>query len=599
MRSTKISRYALIVAVLLITSRGWTQYPLHIMPVDKDSLFIHKQLGLLNSFKNKDACSEYIYTLPALLQAKGYLTASVDSVGADEASTTIRIYIGETYRWARIDVSGVDPTLLSGVAWNERSFSHRLLDFRQYQARQQQLLGYLENNGYPFGKVSLDSITLGSNGEVSAKLKVEKGPLYHIDSIRLYGTGKISNEFMQRYLNIPNGSVYKKERLEAISRKILELPYVQEQQPWTLAMLGTGSVVNLYLKPKKSSQINALVGFLPSSDPLLGNKVLVTGEATVNLKNALGNGETIGLNWQQLQAGSPRLNLLFQQPYLFHSPFGMNASFDLFKQDSSYINVNMMLGAQYAFSAAQTGAVFIRNMISSLLDVDTVQVLASRTLPSEADIRAVSLGLSYEFNNTDYRFNPRKGNEVQFMGSVGTKKIKENPQIAKLKDPADPDFSYASLYDTVKLSSYQLLLRGSAAHYFSLSHASTLKLGFNGGVYNSPTTYRNELFRIGGYKLLRGFDEESILASQFAVGTLEYRYLIGLNSYLFTFMDGGWAKNSVPGFNLNSTFLGFGLGLAFETKAGIFNISYALGKREDTKFNFRDAKIHLGYVSFF
>jgi len=122
---------------------------------------------------------------------------------------------------------------------------------------------------------------------------------------------------------------------------------------------------------------------------------------------------------------------------------------------------------------------------------------------------------------------------------------------------------------------------------------------FNGGVYNSPTTYRNELFRIGGYKLLRGFDEESILAAQYAVCTLEYRYLIGLNSFLFTFVDAGWAKNNVPGYNLNSSFLGLGLGLAFETKAGIFNISYAMGKRDNTNLNFHDAKIHLGYVSFF
>lgn len=378
------------------------------------------------------------------------------------------------------------------------------------------------------------------------------------------------------------------------SLDIFPVPYSRMLSIWY-----NGPVINLYLKPKKSSQINALVGFLPSSNPVLGNKVLITGEATINLKNALGNGESIGVNWQQLQAGSPRLNLAFQQPYLFNSPFGVSTSFDLYKQDSSYINVNLLLGVQYTLSAHQTGSVFIKDMISSLLNLDTLQIIASHALPTEADIRSVSVGVTYEFNNTDYRFNPRRGNELQFTGSVGTKKIKENPQIMKLKDPFDSSFSFASLYDTVRLSSYQFLLRAAGAHYFFLSHASTLKLGFNGGVYNSPSTYRNELFRIGGYKLLRGFDEESILASQYAVGTLEYRYLIGLNSFLFTFLDGGWAKNNVPGYNLNNTFLGFGLGLAFETKAGIFNISYALGKRDDTNFNFHDAKIHLGYVSFF
>ena len=49
----------------------------------------------------------------------------------------------------------------------------------------------------------------------------------------------------------------------------------------------------------------------------------------------------------------------------------------------------------------------------------------------------------------------------------------------------------------------------------------------------------------------------------------------------------------------NSSFLGTGLGMAFETKAGIFNITYAVGKRDGDKFNFRQSKIHLGYVNYF
>ncbi len=41
------------------------------------------------------------------------------------------------------------------------------------------------------------------------------------------------------------------------------------------------------------------------------------------------------------------------------------------------------------------------------------------------------------------------------------------------------------------------------------------------------------------------------------------------------------------------------LGMAFETKAGIFNISYAASKEDDQKFNLRQSKIHLGYVNYF
>ncbi|HEY4109901.1 BamA/TamA family outer membrane protein [Puia sp.] len=598
---TKVRRYSrtILWVLCLLPLGGWAQYVLRIEPVDKDPEFIRTKLGITTSFRSREVCTEYIYNLIPLLQAKGYFTASVDTVSYGPASATLRLFLGHAWRWAAIDTRRVDPTLLAAVAWNPKTFSHRLLDFRQFENRQQLMLDYLENNGYPFARVSLDSVALRDSGEVSAVLQVDKGPLYKIDSIRVYGTARISTEFLQRYLNIPVGSIYRKDRLEAITKKLLELAYVQEQQPWNLTMLGAGSIINLYLKPKKSSQINALVGFLPSSDPTLGNKILVTGEATIALKNALGNGESIGLNWQQLQAGSPRLNLLFNQPYLFHSPFGLNATFDLYKQDSSYINVNLTVGAQYALSANQSGSVFIQEASSSLLNVDTLSIIASHALPATADINAVSIGMTYDLNNTNYRFNPRSGNELSFLGSVGTKTVKENSLIAQLKDPNDSSFNFASLYDTVKRHSYEFLAKLAAAHYFPLSRASTLKLGINGGVFSSPKTYRNELFLLGGYRLLRGFDEQSILASQYAVGTFEYRYLVGLNSFLFTFLDVGWAKNDVPGYNLNNTFIGTGLGMAFETKAGIFNISYALGKRDDTNFNFHDAKIHLGYVSFF
>ena len=597
---TKLRLYYCIatLAFLLGAGDGYAQYRLKILPVDKDSLSLQKAMALQTSFKTKSACIEYVYELPALLQAKGYITASIDSLYSDSAQTTLQLYLGSTFKWAHISTKHVDPEILYNSNWSDKNFSGKPLNFTQFQNAQQQLLNYLENNGYPFAKISLDSIAI-ENGDLAANLKIDKGPLYRIDSIRVYGPAKISSDFLQLYLNIANGSLYKKEKLQAITKKIRELPYVEEQQPWNLTLLGSGTVINLYLKPKKSSQIDALVGFLPSNDAATASKLLITGQATVNLKNAFGNGESIGVDWQQVQQKSPRLDLSFLQPYLFKSPFGVNFSFDLFKKDSSYINISAILGVQYAASATQTSTVFIQSLSSNLLNVDTLQVISTHQLPAEADISTISFGMSYDFNNTNYRFNPQRGNELFFTGTIGTKKIKKNNQIVKLIDPADSSFSFDALYDTIKLNSYEFRLKLVGAHYFQLGRATTVKLGFNGGIFQSPTNFLNELFQIGGYKLLRGFDEESIYASQYAVGTLEYRYLIGQNSFLFSFLDAGWAKNSIPGYNLNNTYLGFGLGMAFETKAGIFNISYALGKRDDANLNFRDAKIHLGYVNFF
>jgi outer membrane protein assembly factor BamA len=597
---TKFKRYSFFcaLAVLLSYAKAFSQYQLQVIPVDKDSNYFVKTFPLQNSFKSKSLCLQYVYDLPGLLKTKGFINASLDSVVVDSAKTTVQLYTGSTFKWAYINTKHVEKTILESVAWNEKNFAGKPMNFEQLQNVEQRILDYMENNGYPFSKVELDSLEL-NNDELKASLKVDKGPLYKIDSIRVYGNAKISAEFLQHYLNISPGSIYKKEKLLLVSKKLLELPYVQEQQPWNLTLLGTGCVLNVYLKTKKSSQIDALVGFAPSNNALTATKLLITGQATISLQNALGNGESMGLNWEQIQQGSPRLNLSFKQPYIFNSSFGVNTSFDLFKKDSSYININLIAGIQYAASSTQVSSVFIQSSISNLLTVDTPQIIATRQLPNQADVSAISLGLNYEFNNTNYRFNPQRGNELSFTGSAGIKKIKKNPTISKLIDPSDSSFSFASLYDTIKLNSYQFRVNVSGAHYFPLGHATTLKLGFNGGIFQSPNNFLNELFQIGGYKLLRGFDEQSIFASKYAVGTIEYRYLIGQNSFLFSFVDYGWAGNNVPGNALSSTYLGIGLGLAFETKAGIFNVSYAIGKQGNNNLNFRDAKIHLGYVNFF
>ena len=591
------SRRLMVCLALIFSLTASAQYKLTIQSVDRDSIFLRSTLASPEAFRSQLQCLEYIQRLPELLKSKGYPNASVDSVYQDSLSAVAIIYVGEAFRGATIVTDSIDDKIINGIGWNKRRPT-QTITFKEFETLKQKILEHMENNGYPFARVDLDSVQL-TDENFYGVLRVTNGPLYKIDSIRNHGSARISSAFLQHHLNILNGSIYRKEKLQAISRRLTDLTFVTEQQPWDLTLLATGSILNMYLVPKKSSQVNVLVGFLPSNDQLINNKLLITGEANVNLKNALGGGETIGLNWQQIQVKSPRLNILFQQPYLFNTPFGVNFNFDLLKKDSSYVNINLLLGVQYAVSSNYVASVYLQNFTTNLLTVDTFLVKNTRRLPQEADLRSVNIGINLEWFNTDYRFNPRSGNDVNFNISAGTKRIRKNNVIVQLHDRFDPDYNFNSLYDTVKLKSYQFRIKFSGAHYFRLTRSSTIKTALTGGWFQSPNIFRNELFQIGGYKLLRGFDEESIFASQYGVGTIEYRYLIGQNSFLFTFVDGGWARNAALAKAVSNTFIGAGLGMAFETRAGIFNISYAGGKRDDSKFNLRQSKIHIGYVNYF
>lgn len=598
-------RVLLLAFTLFFLQQGSVaQYSLTITRTDTTVKPFPQLPGLSTNFTSKEKCAGYISTLVPFLQTKGYAAAAIDSMQYDSLEARIWLFVGPQLQWAGLNTDSVESSLLDAINFNPRLFTGASFRSESLLQLKQDLLEHLENTGYPFASVISDSIRLDSN-RIQARLKVSKGPQYKIDSIRNFGSASISNNYLQRYLSLPNGAIYKKKDLQTISRRLDELPFLKEGQPWNLTRLGTGSILNLYLEPRKSSQVNVLIGLLPAiTTPnniyeVPRNKLQFTGEATVNLKNELGNGETIGLNWQQIQVKSPRLNISFDQPYLFGSLFGANFNFDLLKKDSSFLTISMMLGARYALAYNQQATFFIQNLSSNLVSVDTNLIILTKKLPQEADVRSVSFGVQYDGFNTDYRYNPTTGNEWNFSLSAGTKKVKRNNVIVQLTDKNNPAFNFRSLYDTIPESSFQFRLRGSFAHFFKLTRVSTIKTSVSAGWFESPKIFRNELFQIGGYRLLRGFDEESIYASRYAVGTVEYRYLIGRNSYMFGFVDGAWTKNNASSSGLSNTFIGAGLGMALETKAGIFNISFATGKRNDVDLNLRQSKIHFGYINFF
>ena len=450
-----VTKYGIILALLLylfpkagLSQSNDTTYKLIINYVDKNAT--EATLALQNSFNSKFECDDYVSKLIPLLNTKGYPTASIDSIFQTTTRKTIQLFLGKKYLWIKLVPTDIDKRALELSDFKEKNFFNKPIIMQQLQKVQQRILNYYENNGYSFAAVFIDSVGVDED-KINALLKVKKGVLYKVDSIRQLGNAKMSNKFLQRYLSISNGSLYNKTKLQQVNKLLLELPYVQWQNRFLLAD-----------------------------------------------------------------------------------------------------------------------------------GVDTVFVKATKTLPPNIDVSAVNVGLDYDWNKKDYKLNPRSGNEVKIITTLGLKNIKRNSVITAIKDQT---FNYNSLYDTLKAKSYQLKVQIIVAHYFPIGKQATIKTALNSGLYNSPNIFRNELFQLGGYRLLRGFTEESIYATQYAVGSVEYRYRLSLNSNLFGFVDVGVVKNKFQSINVNNNFLGTGLGLLFETKFGLLNLSYAIGKRNDIKFN--------------
>ena len=98
---------------------------------------------------------------------------------------------------------------------------------------------------------------------------------------------------------------------------------------------------------------------------------------------------------------------------------------------------------------------------------------------------------------------------------------------------------------------------------------------------------------------IEGYFQCKLAPGKYSIFTLEYRFILEQNSYLYVFGDGAWYENNNVKNYVTDTPIGFGAGISFETKAGIFSINYALGKQFDNPIQLRSGKIHFGIVNYF
>ncbi len=475
----------------------------------------------------------------------------------------------------------MDEGVLSEIGFREKLYTNKPVSYRDVKRLQEKLITYYENNGFPFASIKLDSIVVRDD-QFLAVMNLQKHSEQKIDSITITGNAKIAPVYIYNYLGIKPGSRYNESQLKKVNIRMAELQFVRSTKPAVVVFGEKQNKLLLSLEKKRASQFDGILGVLPDNKT---GKILFTGDVRLRLQNGLGRGELIDLNWRKMQTQTQDLKLRLVYPFIFKTPFGIDYNFKLYKKDTTFIDVNQNIGVQYLFIGGNYFKVFYNNKTSTLLSTKGLEFIT--TLPSYADVQTNMYGIGYKLERLDYRINPRKGFYLIVNASAGTKKIKRNAKINQ------------EVYDKIKLNSTQYNGDFEASLFIPIAGRSTVKIGNSSGFVNGENTFQNELLRIGGLKTLRGFDEESIFTTSYSIFTLEYRFLLEQNSYIYLFGDGAWYENNNVKEYVNDTPIGFGAGISFETKAGIFSINYALGKQFDNPIQLRSGKIHFGIVNYF
>ncbi len=462
-----------------------------------------------------------------------------------------------------------DSVDIENGIFNKAIYTQHLTPRRFAQYLKNKARKYL-NSGYPFVNVRLINSSI-KDGQISATLEIVKGNYSVLRKIHIKGDSSVSQNTIQSIIGTTIGEAYNESKIGQIDDKISQNNFINTIKPSEILYTDEGHEIFLYVKSDRVSFLRGAIGLQPNP---VSQKMALTGEVNLKLENTLKKGELFKLNWRSIKPQTQRLNINFNYPFLFQSPFGIASNFLLYKRDSTFLDLNAEFNISYRLDNGILFRAHYRYVNSNLLSG------ASNSIEFESlsSYRTNSYGLSIEKKEIDNIMNPSRGRIFEAKVYLGQRK--------RIGD-STTSFSNTTFSGHLNYQEYIPLFK---------RHVVVFAGVFD--LYSSPVIYQNELFRFGGLNTLRGFNEEELFASVKAQATIEYRFLLDKSSNVFVFFDQCMYENSALDYVQDHPF-GFGGGISFGSKIGVFNITYALGKKFSNPIDFRSSKIHFGYTTYF
>ena len=528
-------------------------------------LEIYKNLELFKAEKiNSKRVRELVNNILLSEIESGYFTCNVDSINLKNQKLKIYLQTGNLISLNSIKVNS--PNSLSLKLRENFNSDKTYFNANDFSEKIKKWIILMNNNGFPFAEFEFEKSEI-INSKINLICNLISGPLVKIDSIINPEITKKELQLVYKFTDIRNGDLFELNKIYKISENIKNTGFIEEIRPPAYEFIDNKASIYTYFKPQSKNSINGLVGIQPGEN----ETVQFTGNVALNFQNALSYGEVLKFNWRRMFNSSQNLIAELSYPFLFNTNFEVQGGLDMIKKDSSFFNFNSKLIINYkSNSNFSNGFLFTNNNSTNLLEDEYSSTSVN------------SFGFVTNFKKLDNPFNPRKGFKIKSEIAYGWKETYAIDTVTN---------------NTLKSPNFNGNL--SFSSYLSLLKRTTFKIKLSGSTIQNNILYENELTRIGGYKTIRGFDEESIWVSSFVLGNFEFRYLIDEKSNVFLFSDFAWTESKTNNFLMEDYFQSFGFGTNISMPNGLLTLIYGLGRKIDNPFLIRTGKIHLGFTSYF
>ncbi|MCB9231843.1 MAG: BamA/TamA family outer membrane protein [Bacteroidia bacterium] len=521
----------------------------------------------------------------------GYREFSIDSFQVKGRKMNLHCHVGPRYFYHQIDLIGLSEVEFEKAGFTSLVKKRAPFDLDNLEGRLRLSLSRFQNSGYPFAifdSLEVDFISAAPDTiQSDISYRFHPGNLVKIDSIHFIGNSREKDKFLMNLIDLHPGDLYNQKQIEDAPKVLNNSIYLRNVKPAKIEFDPTGKKAELTfeVEKRKAGKFDLLIGILPPTNPQ-DRKVRFTGLADFQLVSPLfKSGEILRFRYDKLVGTSQKLHIEYLHPNIAGTPLKGQFEFSLLKQDTLFLTRNLQISGYYAFNPNLSVRTWYKSRSSSLISTRKYEN-DSIHLPPILDATDQTYGIGFVFDNLDYIFNPTRGFLIKMDAGLGRKKIRINPKL------------HENLYSNLQLSTPKREATFRIDWYKKVFKRQVVHLANFTYWLDQPQYFENDLMQVGGAQLLRGFNENQFFTNLFTMFTAEYRYLLEQNSYIFLFGDYAYLENKVsPATILHP--LGVGLGMAYETRAGVVSVTYAVGQAGNTTFQPSRGRIHVGLVNQF
>ena len=512
--------------------------------------------------QKKDVLDE-INRILEQVKKRGFFTARIDSISKADKTFSAHIDLGKKTNEIII-INKLNPeerTKLYGAPKiSESAIDSIKIKTNEFNEFTNQLLEKIDRKGKSFSEISYINPII-KNDTLIIELTISDSSNRTIDKVIVRGYNAFPEKFISNYFLINTKTVFSKQKLKTISTLTNRLDFIKENKAPEVLFKKDSTHLYLFFDKLGTSSFDGIVNFSSKEN---GKGLLLNGNLDLKLNNAFNSGEKFEIIWNKVSDEKTDFKINSYVPYLFNSKFSTTLEFNLYRQDSTFINTNFKFNTDYSINQRSHASVLYRSENSNYL---------LNTLNNEiTSYSNYFIGLGYQMKklSTSKLYDFNKG-------------VKLNLIVGKRKTSLE--------------SINQLKLHFSVFTNLQINDKGYLAIKNESGLLTSKNYLLNELFRIGGANSIRGYNEQSIFTNGYSYSNIEFRYLLDRSSYLYSITDLGAYKESST--KKIKKLLGIGAGYQFKINNNFVNLGYVISTNSRTNTKLNNSRLVIKWTSFF